>query len=97
MTTLVAVLGASGAVIVGVLTYLATRRQTESTDEIALREEGRAMREELRNEVMMLRTRLAAIELDAETSRKAVVQLSVEVVALRTEIAVLKARQEHDG
>jgi hypothetical protein len=93
-TTLPAALGAGGLIIAGLIAYLATRRQTETADEIALREEGRAMRDELREAYKTVKAELEAVKLDAEISRKAVVQLSLEVVALRTELATIKARQD---
>lgn len=89
-----AALTASGVIIAGLIAYLATRRQTETEEEIALRTEGRAMREELREAYKNVKAELEVVRLDAEINRKAVVQLSLEVVALRTELATLKARYE---
>jgi predicted nucleic acid-binding Zn-ribbon protein len=89
-----AALGAAGVIIAGVIAYLATRKQTETEEEIALRIEGRAMRDELREAYKNVKAELEEVRLDAEVSRKAVVQLSLEVVALRTEIATLRARQD---
>jgi hypothetical protein len=86
-----ALLGACGLVIVGLMTYLATRKQTETTDEIALREEGRAMRDELREAYKDVKAELEAVRLRLDTSEKVIAKQDLEIVSLRSEIAMLKA------
>jgi hypothetical protein len=91
MPLLISITGASAAIIVGMLTYLAARRQTETTDEIALREEGRAMRDELREAYKDVKAELEAVRLRLDTSEKVIAKQDLEIVSLKSEIAMLKA------
>jgi N-acetyl-gamma-glutamylphosphate reductase len=98
-TILPAILGASGVIIAGLIAFLATRRQTETEEEIALREEGRAMREELREAVKDLKTQLESVREKAAINEKLVEKLSLEIVSLKSEIAMLRAtrREWYEG